>query len=69
MATVVHLNAASHTGAVSKAGHCGQGGRDTCVNEPVFSVEGESYNVGTCDVHLAGAVRQANGMPRRVSLA
>lgn len=67
MATVSAYDAHLHTGSVSKAGHCGQGGRDTCARRPVFSVVGDSYNVGACDEHLAGAVRQANAMPRRLS--
>lgn len=52
-------------GSVSGQGRCGQGGRDTCDADPVFSVVGDHYRVAACDEHLAGAVRQALGLPAR----
>lgn len=65
MVTVDAFDAAAHTGTASREGVCGQGGRDTCSKPPVFSVHGDRYNVGACDEHLAGAVRQALGLPAR----
>ena len=62
--TVQAFDPALHAG-VSKDGKCGQGGRDTCSQPPVFSVVGHRYKVAACDTHLAGAVRQAAGMPAR----
>ncbi len=52
---------------VSAQNRCGQGGRDTCEVSPVFSVVGTNpnYKVATCDSHVAGALRQALGMPER----
>jgi hypothetical protein len=63
--TVQPFDASLHSGQVSKAGNCGQGGRDTCSKPPEFSVGGDHYNVAACNDHLTGAVRQAMGMPPR----
>lgn len=65
VAKIEPYEASLHTGAVSKGGLCGQGGQDTCRRESVFSVIGDRYNVAACDVHVAGAVRQALGLPQR----
>jgi hypothetical protein len=66
MTTVESFDPHHHQhGTVSRAGSCAQGGRDTCGNPPVFSVLGSHYRVAACDEHLAGAARQALGLPPR----
>lgn len=38
---------------------CSQGGRDTCHNKPLFSVNSWAYNVSACQVHVFGAIAAA----------
>ena len=53
-----------NAGTSSHEGNCAQGGKDTCRRGAVFSVLSDRYRVAACDVHLAGAVRDAAGMER-----
>ena len=61
MATVTAFDPSLHPGA--SADHCGQGGTE-CQTPPEFSVQGERQTISACARHLAGAVREAEGMPR-----
>ncbi len=64
LAEVVPYDVARHGArTVSARGSCAQGGVDTCAAQPVFSVIGETYTVAACDDHVAGALRQALGIP------
>ncbi len=64
MAEVIAFDAGLHIGR-SSAQRCGQGGADSCSESPEFSVSGEKQKISACASHLAGAVREAEGMPRR----
>ena len=63
---VYPFDAALHgPGTSSHDGNCAQGGKDTCHRGAAFSVLSDRYRVASCDLHLAGAVRDAAGMPPR----
>ncbi len=64
MAEVRAFDPAMHVGRASET-RCGQGGSDNCAAPPAFTVVGPKQTISACDVHLAGAVREADGMPRR----
>jgi len=64
MATVTAFDPELHFGRASSS-RCGQGGADGCSAEPEFSVKGERQTISACAKHLAGAVREAEGMPPR----
>lgn len=64
MAEVIAFDPSLHTGRAS-AERCGQGGSDSCSSPPEFSVLGEKQKISACSGHLAGAVREADGMPPR----
>jgi hypothetical protein len=61
MAEVVAFDASLHAGRAS-AERCGQGGSDSCTTLPEFSVRGARQTISACAKHLAGAVREAEGM-------
>ena len=63
MAQVSGFDPALHRGRAS-VDHCGQGGTE-CTAEPEFSVVGVHHTISACARHLAGAVREAEGMPPR----
>jgi hypothetical protein len=68
MAAVFAYDASHHTGIVSRAGKCAQGGQDTCSAAAEFSVlsdDERGFNMAACAQHVAGAIRDANGTPRR----
>ena len=66
MATVEPFDPTLHAeGSVSREGHCGQGGRDYCDQPAVFSVVGDDFRIAACDTHVAGALRQALGLPAK----
>lgn len=62
MAEVTAYDATLHAGRAS-AERCGQGGSDGCTSPPEFSVRSDRHTISSCASHLAGAVRQAEGMP------
>ena len=64
MAEVIAFDAELHAGRAS-ALRCGQGGSDSCSFPPESSVIGEKQKISACASHLAGAVREAHGMPPR----
>lgn len=64
MAEVIAFDPELHAGRAS-AERCGQGGSDSCSVPPEFSVTGQKQKISACANHLAGAVREADGMPPR----
>ncbi len=68
MATVEPFEAGLHEPATkSHAGHCAWGGDGTCDRPAEFSVSShvKKYVIACCEVHLAGAVRHAVGLPAK----
>ena len=64
MAEVIAYDPTLHTGRAS-AERCGQGGSDGCTAAPEFSIRSDRHTISSCASHLAGAVRQAEGMHAR----
>jgi hypothetical protein len=57
--TLTPYRAGNHkSGSVSRAGYCGQGGKDTCHRHPLFSVSNTSgsWSIAACEVHIYGAL-------------
>lgn len=68
MATVEPFEAKPHERATkSHAGRCAWGGEGTCDRPGEFSVRSDvkKYVIACCEVHLAGAVRYAVGLPAK----
>jgi hypothetical protein len=65
MAQVVSYDPTLHDQRSASYTHCAQGGTE-CGTKPEFTVNGPKQKISACHRHLAGAVREADGMPTRV---